>query len=201
MKKRLLLWDIDDVLNDLERLCIETTAQRLKPGLKFENVKNNPPLPELECSLDQYREILDECRDKYLYEQLPRREVLEFFQKNGDSFRSMTLSSAPMALAPRSAEWVLRHFGSWIQGTVFVPSPRKTFTIGSPLFSSKAEAVTALGGILIDDMPINVEAVRKAGGEALYFPAPWNENKDLSLREFFDILTERVLEQDRNVFI
>lgn len=194
MEKTLLIWDIDDVLNDLSRLCIESTAQKLRPGIKFEEIKNNPPLPELGCDLEEFRLILDECRDKYLYSQAPRKDVLAFFQKNGENFRSMTLSSAPMDMASRSAEWVLRHFGRWIHGTVFVPSPRKRVITGSPLFSSKAEAVVTLGGILIDDMPINVEAVKKAGGKALYFPAPWNENKNLAVQDFFHILEKMITE-------
>ncbi|MBR2372854.1 MAG: hypothetical protein IKA87_01335 [Lentisphaeria bacterium] len=192
MKKPLLLWDIDDVLNCLIPLCISTTAQKLKPGIKMEDLQNNPPLQELGCSLDEYRQILDECRDQYLYSEPPRKEVMDFFQEWGGCFRSMTLSSSPMHMAPRSAEWVLRHFGSWIQGTVFVPSPRKKITVGSHLFASKAEAVVELDGILIDDMPINVESVKKAGGRAFYFPAPWNINKNMSIEEFFSMLLKEL---------
>ena len=192
MSKPLLIWDIDDVLNELTALCIGTTAQKLKPGIKWEELHTNPPLQELECSLDEYRRILDECRDQYLYSRPPCREVLEFFQEWGHLFRSVTLSSSPMHMAPRSAEWVLRHFGSWIQGTIFVPSPRKHVSVATALFASKAEAVLALGGILIDDMPINVERVRAAGGEALYFPAPWNENKDMSIKDFLSEVIKKL---------
>ena len=192
MKKPLLIWDIDDVLNELMSLCISTTAQKLKPGIKFEEVKNNPPLPELACSLDEFRNILDQCRDQYLYSRAPRKEIIDFFRIWGEKFRSITLSSAPMSMAPRSSEWVLFHLGSWIQGTIFVPSPRKNVIQGATLFASKAEAVLALDGILIDDMPINVEAVKAAGGRALYFPAPWNENRDMSIEEFFSELIKEL---------
>ena len=192
MSKPLLIWDIDDVLNELIPLCIATTAQKVKPGIKREDVQTNPPLEELGCSLDEYRKLLDECRDRHLYSRPPRREVLEFFQEWGNCFRSVTLSSSPMHMAPRSAEWVLHHFGSWIQGTIFVPSPRKHVPVESALFASKAEAVLSLGGILIDDMPINVENVRAAGGEALYFPAPWNENKNMSIKDFFSEVIKKL---------
>lgn len=188
MSKPLFLWDIDDVLNDLSRLCIEHTAQRLKPGITFAEIKNNPPLEELGCTLEEFMGILDECRQEYLFSAPPRQEVLDFFNSFGDRFHSMTLSSCPMHLAPRSAEWVLRHFGKWIQGTLFVPSPRKHIPVNSVLFSSKAEAVIKLNATLIDDMPINVERVREAGGRALYFPAPWNPNKDVPPGEFLDSL-------------
>jgi 5'(3')-deoxyribonucleotidase len=192
MKRPLLIWDIDDVLNDLIRLCISTTAQTIRPGIRFEDLQQNPPLQELGCSLDEYRSILDECRAEYLYDQPPRKEVLEFFQTWGDQFRSVTLSSAPVSTAHRSAEWVLRHFGRWIHGTIFVPSPRKHIPIGIPLFASKAEAVSTLNGILIDDMPQNVEPVRAAGNKAFYFPAPWNENKNMSVEKFFSMLCKEL---------
>ena len=190
MPKPLFLWDIDDVLNDLVFCCCQNQAQRLKPGIHFEEIHSNPPLEEFGCSLEEYMALLDECRREHLYSRPPAKEVLEFFNEYGHLFHSMTLSSAPMDLAPRSAEWVLRHFGKWIQGTLFVPSPRKHIPPGSVLFASKAEAVVKLNGILIDDMPINVESVRKAGGRALYFPAPWNENAAMKKENFLKSLLE-----------
>ena len=188
-KLPLLIWDIDDVLNDLMSLFCSTVAQRIRPGITAaELLTENPPLGKLGCSLDEYRALLDECRDKFLFNSLPREEVRTFLRVHGQNFRSLALSSCPMDTAPRSAEWVLRHFGLWIQGVIFVPSPRKKIEIGSYLYRSKAEAVAELGGLLIDDAPINVEAVRKAGGRALYFPAPWNENRGMGYDEFFTIL-------------
>lgn len=194
MDKPLFLWDIDDVLNDLVQLCINTTAQCLAPGISFDQIYNNPPLEELNCTPADYMKILDECREQYLFQQPPKREVLDFFESCGNRFHALTLSSAPMDLAPRASEWVLRHFGRWIQGTIFVPSPRKHIPAGSVLFASKAEAVNKLNGILIDDMPINVEAVRHAGGRAIYFPAPWNENRDIPVKDFLEQLRDRFLD-------
>ncbi|MBE6384170.1 MAG: hypothetical protein E7048_00735 [Lentisphaerae bacterium] len=192
MNPPLLMWDIDDVLNDLIGLCTVTTAQKLCPGIKPEDIKSNPPLREYGCSREEYLQLLDNCRAQYLYSQPPRREVMAFFQEWGNCFRSVTLSSAPMTTAPRSAEWVLRHFGAWIQSTLFVPSPRKTVTVRSCCFASKADAVLALDGILIDDMPVNVEKVREAGGKAFCFPAPWNENRNISINDFFSNLIKEL---------
>ena len=188
-KPPLLIWDIDDVLNGLMSLFCSTVAQRIRPGIRAEELlTENPPLAKLGCQLDEYRSLLDECRDEFLFKSLPREEVRTFLRVFGRNFRSLALSSCPMNMAPRSAEWVLRHFGLWIQGVIFVPSPRQKIVIGSYLYRSKAEAVTELGGILIDDAPINVEAVRKAGGRALYFPAPWNGNRNMGYDEFFTLL-------------
>ena len=188
MTPPLLLWDIDDVLNDLMSLFAATVAQKLKPGVKAAELKSNPPLEALDCTLETYLAALDECRENFLFGSLPKEEVRTFLRIRGGHFRSAALSSCPMNMAPRSAAWVLRHFGSWIQGVLFVPSPRKKIVIESFLYRSKAEAVCELGGILIDDAPANVEAVRKAGGRALCFPAPWNENRNMSYDEFFTLL-------------
>jgi hypothetical protein len=60
------------------------------------------------------------------------------------------------------------------------------------MFSNKAEAVEMLGGVLVDDAPGNIEPVRRAGGRALAFPAPWNENKNMDKKEFFTLLLKEI---------
>ena len=68
----LLIWDIDDVLNDLMSLFCATVAQRVRPGITAaELLTENPPLAKLGCSLDEYRALLDECRAKFLFRSLP----------------------------------------------------------------------------------------------------------------------------------
>ena len=43
---------------------------------------------------------------------------------------------------------------------------------------------------LIDDSPHNVEEVRKHGGNALLFPAPWNSAKDIPVDDFLQQLKD-----------
>jgi hypothetical protein len=104
----------------------------------------------------------------------------------------MALSAAPMSIAPESANWVLSHFGKWIQSTLYVPSFRADYKVESVMFSGKEEAVMLLGGILVDDSPENVKKVLNTGGRALLFPAPWNENRNMSRKEFFDLLLKEI---------
>ena len=188
----LILWDVDDVLNDLTRVCVEKVLPAHFPGIGYEMLKHNPPLPELECDREKYTAILDECREQYLCRLTPQKEVVDFFRKYGKLFHSLALSAAPMRYAPVSAEWVLRHFGAWIQGTLYVPSFRKDFTVESVMFKDKGEAVELLNGILVDDSPENVARARKKGGKALLFPAPWNENCNMSKQEFFTLLLKEI---------
>ena len=188
----LILWDVDDVLNDLTRVCVEKILSRNYPGLVYENLRHNPPLPELECDRETFVAMLDECRERYFAELVPQSEVLGFFREHGGSFRSMALSAAPMSIAPESAKWVLTHFGKWIQSTLYVPSFRANYLVESAMFSGKEEAAKLLGGILIDDSPENVKKVLNTGGRALLFPAPWNENRNMSRKEFFDLLLKEI---------
>jgi len=145
----LLLWDIDDTLNRQIEIFMEHSP--LGAGKAYRDVVRNPQYLALGCSKEEYLPELDRCRREFLYNSEPRPEMLEFFREYGHTFRSMTLSSVPITLAPLSAAWLLRHFGAWIQGTLYVPSERKNVQIFSHTFRSKAEAVTALNGILIDD--------------------------------------------------
>lgn len=192
MNRPLILWDIDDVLNDLTRICAEKVLPLRHAGVRWQDFRHNPPLDELHCSREEYVAQLDHCRENFTQEMMPQPEVLEFFQTNGNKFRSIALSAAPMTMAPLSAEWVLRYFGKWIQTVVFVPSPRPGYEMESAMFSNKAEAVEMLGGVLVDDAPGNIEPVRHAGGRALAFPAPWNENKNMDKKEFFTLLLKEI---------
>ena len=86
----------------------------------------------------------------------------------------------------KSSAWVLHYFGEWIQSCLFIPSRRSDRSVISQLFSSKAEAVKFFGpgAVLIDDSVKNVEETRNAGGRALYFPAPWNCEKNTGINTF-----------------
>jgi len=186
----LLLWDIDDTLNRQIEIFMEHSP--LGAGKAYRDVVRNPQYLALGCSKEEYLPELDRCRREFLYNSEPRPEMLEFFREYGHTFRSMTLSSVPITLAPLSAAWLLRHFGAWIQGTLYVPSERKNVQIFSHTFRSKAEAVTALNGILIDDTEDHVIESRAAGGRAFCFPAPWNSAAGLSISDFLKQLIDEL---------
>lgn len=193
MPKALIFWDVDDVLNNLMYLCINSTAQTIKKGIKYSDLRHNPPLEELGCEREVFTQQLDLCRTLATETMAPRPELLCFFKNYGKYFRSAALTAAPITMAPLSSSWVLKHFGTWIHSVTFVPSPRKGVDTADSIFSSKAEAVIALGGILVDDSPHNVESVWASGGKAFYFPAPWNPNRNLSIHDFLQQLLKEVI--------
>ena len=188
-RKILLLWDIDDVLNRFMELCCSRFPAERKPD--YGDLTVNPPHELLGITREEYLATLDACRPE-LYKEGPRPEIRLFFERHGHEFRHAALSAVPMRFAPDSAQWVLRHFGPWIQNCVFIPSPRPDFRIGSQLFRSKGEAASAFGpgAVLIDDSPANIADAGKHGCRTMLFPAPWNENRGRSVGDFLNELID-----------
>lgn len=186
-KKTLLVWDIDDVLNRFMFRCLSRFPT--EKHLEYEELTVMPPYGLLGISKEQYLATLDFCRPD-LYKEAPRCELLRFFERHGADFRHAALSAAPVRFAPDSAQWLLRHFGNWIQTCFFIPSPRPGVTIQSQGFKSKGEALLSLGtdAVLIDDSPLNTADAQKYGCRAMLFPAPWNDNRNMSIDEFLNEL-------------
>lgn len=189
-RRPLILWDIDDTLNRQIEIFMEHSP--LAAGKEYREINLKPQYLSFGCTREEYLDDLDRCRREFIYDSEPRPEMVEFFREYGHSFRSLTLSAVPITIAPLSAAWVYRHFGQWIQGTIYVPSKRSRVQILSHSFNSKAEAVTALNGLLVDDTADHVESTREAGGRALYFPAPWNENADMPITVFLQQLIDEL---------
>ena len=188
--KPLLLWDVDDTLNRQIEIFLEHSP--LGAGKEYREIVQKPQYLAFGVPKEEYLAELDRCRREFVYDSLPRPEIMEFFREYGHSFRSMALSAVPITLAPLSAAWVLRHFGQWMQGTIYVPSERKGVAIYSQSFGSKAEAAAALNGILIDDTPEHVENCRRAVGRAYTFPAPWNGCADMAIEKFLQQLIDEL---------
>ena len=186
-EKILLLWDVDDVLNRFMQLCCRRFPAERK--LDYADLTVNPPHELLGLGREEYLATLDACRPE-LYQEGPRPEIRLFFERHGNEFRHAALSAVPMRFAPDSAQWVLRHFGAWIQTCVFIPSPRPDFRMRSQLFRSKGEAAAAFGpgAVLIDDSPANVADAEKHGCRTMLFPTPWNKSRDRSVADFLEEL-------------
>jgi hypothetical protein len=173
-----IAWDVDDVLNDLMRVWLERAWLPEHSGCRaaYEDLRANPPHELLGIRLEEYLASLDAFRrTHYLEELAPRPEVLAWFERHGGAFRHMALTATPLACAPISAAWVLRHFGKWIRSFHFVPSARAGETI--PTYDRGKQDFLSWWGqpaVLVDDQPANVEAVRRAGGRAILTPRPWN---------------------------
>jgi len=176
-KLKTVVWDVDDVLNDLMgswflRWCQEHPGC----GVAYEDLKRNPPHEILGITKQGYLQSLDAFRRSALYQDLaPVMEVKEWFLRKGDQFRHMALTAVPLRAASFSAQWVLHHFGAWIRTFHFVPSRRKDETI--PLYEAdKAEALRRFKPVdyFVDDNADHVVAAQEVGIQAVFFPRPWN---------------------------
>jgi hypothetical protein len=191
-----IAWDVDDVLNDLMRAWFDQTWRVSHPGcrLHYEEIVENPPHRLLDAPLTDYLASLDAYRRDGAYARLaPVREVLAWFQSEGPRYRHLALTSVPLAAAPVSAEWVLRHFGRWIRSFHFIPSPREGESL--PIYDQgKAEFLqrTGVASILVDDHAGNIRQAERAGLRGVLFPRPWNGNAR-SVGETLEALT-RALE-------
>ena len=191
-QKTLLIWDVDDVLNSLMQYYAENGIPVNARKLTYEALTENPPHKLLGISKEEYLSSLDYIRSGSFYNQPPRPEIMAFFDECGHKFDHIILSAVPVRFMEKSSAWVLHYFGEWIQSCLFIPSHRPDRNVKSQLFASKAEAVKFFGSraVLIDDSVKNVEDTLFSGGRAVYFPAPWNRERNTSIDMFLKSLKE-----------
>jgi hypothetical protein len=176
-----IVWDIDDVLNDLMKNWFELKWLPDHPScnVRYEGLTQNPPHELLDVSLDVYQKSLDSFRASPEGRTLqPVEEIMGWFRRYGQQFRHMALTATPIRCAPYSAEWVLGHFGFWIRSFAFVPSKRAH----DPDFrydDVKSDYLEWLGkaDILIDDNPSNTAHAERLGIRTFLVPRPWNQAK------------------------
>ena len=188
-----IIWDVDDVLNNLTREWFDDFLQRSNSdfSIDYSQLYENPPHRILGISLEKYLESLDEFRIKHGSAMKPREEVLEWFKTHGHKFRHAVLTATPRFYAPHSAQWVISHFGHWIRTYHFVPSKRSTDSF--PYYdNNKASFIHHLNNIdlFIDDSEQNVKDVNKSGVDTLLFPQPWNSNSKEKIQDFLQKIIE-----------
>ena len=190
-----IVWDVDDVLNNLMQTWFENYWLPLHPKcpITYYEISENPPHRLLGVSKSEYLASLDEFRLSEIARQMmPVTEVLAWFHQYGDRFRHIALTATALCAASSSASWVMHHFGKWIRTFHLIPSPREGEKI--PIYDhSKVDFLRwwGRGDILIDDSPSNVSAAEALGIKALLIPRPWNRNSQ-TISQTLGILTKLV---------
>ena len=175
---RIVVWDVDDVLNDSMRLWLDSVWTPAHPahGVPYEDLRENPPHALLGITSREYLSSLDEFRLGPGYaQQLPNPDIVAWLQAHGGGCRHIALSATALRAAPTVAAWVLRNFGRWIREFAFIPAPRAGEDL--PTYDlDKGAWLARLGtsAVLIDDSLQNMAAARAAGADALCWPRPWN---------------------------
>ena len=189
-----IVWDVDDVLNNLTYEWFSKYKQEHKCPLDYMDLKENPPHTLLEISRQDYLKSLDSFREQYFSSLEPDKELLCWFEEYGNRFRHVALTATPLHFAEKSANWVIHHFGKWIRSFNFVPSPR-TGIFYPDYDQDKGQFLNWLGcaDIFIDDNESNIESAGCCGVRSFLFPAPWNKSFKTNKKEFIQsVLTEKI---------
>lgn len=174
-----IVWDIDDVLNDLMRAWFEKCWLPDHPacGLRYRDLTRNPPDQLLGIDRQTYLASLDRFRlSDDAADMLPDKAVLAWFQMNGFRFRHAALTARPVHTVSAAFAWTMRYFGSWFQSFAFVPAEREG-QVHYGVDTSKADYLGWLGhkaDYFIDDDPRNVSAAAQLGMHSFLVSRPWN---------------------------
>jgi hypothetical protein len=182
-----IIWDVDDVLNELLRVWFETAwlVEHPECRLRYDDLYDNPPHRVLGTTLDEYLNSLDEFRCRRMNTLQPLHEAQGWFQNHGARYRHLALSAVPLGCASSSAAWVVRHFGRWIRGFHFVPSSRPGELL--PTYDGNKQDFLqwwGKGDVLVDDRPEVTEAAGALGMKTLLMPQPWNQNRNTAAEVF-----------------
>jgi hypothetical protein len=175
-----IIWDIDDVLNDLTQQWLMKSWLPTHPEctLKFEDLTENPPHRLLGTTKEEYLASLDAFRlSPQAHAMVPDAHLIIWFRANGNRFRHIALTARPRKTVSPAIDWMLRHFGEWFQTFSYVPAARPGEAPGHP-DTHKAGFLSWLGKIdyFIDDNTENVNAARQLGIAAFQVTQPWNRD-------------------------
>ena len=128
MNSKTIIWDIDDVLNNLMEAWFKTEWLKNYPKseIKYSDLKLNPPFSILGIDKEEYLISLDKFRTENFHKLKPNPIIMEWFKEKGFQFRHVALTSVPLSCADISAKWLFNHFGSWFRSFNVIPSPRST---------------------------------------------------------------------------
>jgi FMN phosphatase YigB (HAD superfamily) len=194
----LIVWDIDDVLNDLMRAWFELHWRPRHPecSLHYSQLRENPPQRVLGISESEYLSSLDEFRLSGRARAMqPNPELAAWFQTSGARYRHLALTARPLATAPAAAEWLFRHFGGHIRTFSVVPSRLDPDLPPYDLTKGTFLNWLAQASVLVDDSETNVRQALQAGVPGVVFPQPWNQSR-LSVAETIELI-EATAQQPR----
>jgi hypothetical protein len=189
-----IVWDIDDVLNDLTRAWFETAWLPMHPDcrLRYNELKVNPPHELLGVAKEEYLASLDRFRlSQEAATRAPDNTLVDWFRAQGNHYRHIALTARPRETVCPAFQWLLRHFGEWFQTFGFVPSKRPGQSSGQP-DRGKSDYLAWLGktDFFIDDSSDHCLAAEKLGIRSFLVAQPWNESR-LTVSDILRLISER----------
>ena len=192
-----IIWDVDDVLNDLMAAWFEdySALSGTARFITYGHLTSNPPDELLGISRMEYLVSLDKFRLSAIAEKMsPVAEIFEWFCRYGEQCHNVALTAVPLCASHVSAQWVMRNFGRWIRSFNVIPSPRPGIE-AAQYHSTKLDFLGWWGkaDILVDDNEQNIAGALSLGMKAVLFPRPWNRSA-LTIKEALEIITQMALE-------
>ena len=173
---KVIMWDVDDVLNDLMGAWFRESWIPHHPGctLKYAGITENPPHRLLGATKSEYLASLDAFRQSSFKELKPLPEMLEWFGLHGKKAEHLVVTAVPAKTAHHSAEWVFKHFGTWIHSFNIVPSPRDGWEDHGA--KSKSEYIRTFSKVdlVVEDNLSTIRSMNELGIETVTIPRPWN---------------------------
>jgi len=173
---KVIMWDVDDVLNDLMGDWFRLSWLLAHPNctLKYSGMTKNPPHELLGVTKSEYLASLDAFRQSSFKELKPLPEMLEWFSLHGKKAEHRVVTSVPVNAAHHSAEWVFKHFGTWIRSFNIVPSPREEQEDHG--VKSKSEYIRTFSKVdlVVEDNLDTIRSMNELGIETVTIPRPWN---------------------------
>src|ERR1035438_2708221 len=111
-QKKTIVWDLDDVLNNLTEAWLKLGWQAEHPEchVAFGQLCSNPPLSELNTTQTEYLASLDRFRVSDAAQKLrPNPVILEWFHRHGGQFRHHVLTARPVNSVAPGAAWLFNH--------------------------------------------------------------------------------------------
>ena len=186
MNKKTIIWDIDDVLNNLMQEWLQTEWLKNNPKsvIKYADLKLNPPFSILGIDKEAYLISLDKFRTESFHKLKPNPFIMEWFIEKGFQFRHVALTSVPLSCADISAKWLFNHFGTWFRSFNVIPS----FRITDPrniYDKTKAEYIDWLnkGDYFIDDSLENFINIENSKISPILYPQPWNQELTFKIND------------------
>lgn len=175
-----IMWDVDDVLNDLMGEWFRSRWIPLHPQcpVDYLGITVNPPHELLGVDKTEYLESLDAFRNDSFREMKPIPEMVNWFRLHGRKAEHFVVTSVPVIAAHCSAEWVFSHFGEWVRSFNIVPSPREGSRDHGA--NSKADFIRNLPkvDIVVEDNPETILSMRQMGISVVTIPKPWNDSRE-----------------------
>lgn len=175
-----IVWDMDDVLNDLTRAWLETAWLPGRPdcSLSYHDLRTNPPHRLLGVTESEYLASLDRFRlSPEAARMSPSPELLGWFIENGSRYRHVALTARPRQTVGAGIQWLLEHLGPWFQTFAFIPSPRPGVASEQPDRCKKDYlAWLDKADIFIDDNAENCLGAEELGIQAFLIAQPWNDS-------------------------